>query len=45
MSHGGSSPGSAPASSAPRWISAQRYLMGSVLALLALRILTEKKPA
>ena len=29
----------------PRWISAQRYLMGSVLALLALRILTEKKPA
>lgn len=29
----------------PRWISAQRYLMGSVLALLALRILMEKKPA
>lgn len=29
----------------PRWISAQRYLMGSVLAALAVRILTERKPA
>ena len=28
----------------PRWINAQRYLMGSVLAALALRILSEKKP-
>ena len=28
----------------PRWINAQRYLMGSVLGLLALRILNEKKP-
>lgn len=28
----------------PRWIRAQRYLMGSVLALLALRLLSEKKP-
>lgn len=29
----------------PRWIAAQRWLMGSVLALLALRILTDRKPA
>ena len=29
----------------PRWINAQRYLMGSVLGLLALRILNEKQPA
>ena len=29
----------------PRWVNAQRYLMGSVLGLLALRILTEKQPA
>ena len=29
----------------PRWINAQRYLMGSVLGLLALRILSERKPA
>ena len=28
----------------PRWVNAQRYLMGSVLGLLALRILNEKKP-
>ncbi len=28
----------------PRWINAQRWLMGSVLALLAVRILSEKKP-
>ena len=28
----------------PRWVNAQRYLMGSVLGLLALRILAEKKP-
>ena len=29
----------------PRWINAQRYLMSSVLGLLALRILSERKPA
>lgn len=29
----------------PRWINAQRYLMGSVLALLALRILREERPS
>ena len=28
----------------PRWVNAQRYLMGSVLGLLALRIVNEKKP-
>ena len=28
-----------------RWIRAQRYIMGSVLALLALRILSERRPA
>ena len=29
----------------PRWIAAQRWLMGGVLAALALRILSEKRPA
>lgn len=33
------------ANRSPRWINAQRYLMGGVLALLALRILSERKPA
>ena len=28
----------------PRWINAQRWLMGSVLTALAMRILMEKKP-
>lgn len=32
-------------SRSPRWISAQRWLMGGVLGLLALRILAERKPA
>ena len=29
----------------PRWIAAQRWFMGTVLAALALRLLTEKRPA
>ena len=33
------------ANRSPRWINAQRYLMGGVLAALALRILSERKPA
>ena len=29
----------------PRWIAVQRWFMGTVLAALALRLLTEKRPA